>query len=81
VGVVAQGGGEVDRPRSAEHPDREVAQGRHDLRGGAGAELAGVLGVGGIADVCRPFSTAQCPRRRSARRAGLAWANGRLVMA
>jgi hypothetical protein len=47
----AQGGGEVDRPRSAEHPDREVAQGRHDLRGGAGAELAGILGEGDVADV------------------------------
>jgi hypothetical protein len=43
AGVVAEGGGEVDRPGAAERPDREVTQGRHDLRGGAGADLGGVL--------------------------------------
>jgi hypothetical protein len=51
AGVVAEGGGEVDRPGSAEHADGEVAQAGHDLRGGAGAELGGVLGEGDIADV------------------------------
>jgi hypothetical protein len=41
--VVAQRGGKVDRPGSAEHADGEVAQARHDLRGGTGADLGAVL--------------------------------------
>ena len=31
AGVLAEGGGEVDRPRPAEHTDGEVAQAGHDL--------------------------------------------------
>jgi hypothetical protein len=51
AGVAAQRGGEVDRPRPAQHPDDQVAQGRHDVGTGAGAELGGVLGEGSVADV------------------------------
>jgi hypothetical protein len=49
AGVAAERGGEVDRPRPAQHPDDQVAQGRLDVRAGAGADLAGVLGEGDIA--------------------------------
>jgi hypothetical protein len=41
AGVVAEGGGEVDRPGSAEHADGEVAQAGHDLWAGPGADLGG----------------------------------------
>jgi hypothetical protein len=51
AGVAAQRDGEVDRPRPTEHPDDQVAQGRHDVGTGAGAELGGVLGEGSVADV------------------------------
>jgi hypothetical protein len=49
--VAAQGGSQVDRPRPAEHPDREVAQDRHDVWRGTGADLGGVLTEGDVADV------------------------------
>jgi len=48
--VVAQRGGEVDRPGPAEHAYDEVAQAGHDLRSGPGAELGAILGEGHIAD-------------------------------
>ena len=51
AGVAAQRGGDVDRPRPTEHPDAQVAQGRHHAGGGAGADLGAVLGEGGVADV------------------------------
>jgi putative transposase len=41
AGVAAQGGGEVDRPRPAEHADHQVAQHRHDVWRGTGADLGG----------------------------------------
>src|SRR6266487_3180143 len=44
-------GGDVDRPRPTELADDQVAQGRHDVWGGAGADLGGVLGEGGVAEV------------------------------
>jgi hypothetical protein len=50
AGVAAQGSGDVDRPRPAQHSDRQVAQGRHDVGCGIGADLQGVLGEGGVAD-------------------------------
>lgn len=77
---MAQGGGEVDRARPTQHPNDQVAQGRHDVRAGAGADLAGVLGEGDFAEVVQRLD-AQCPRMRSARRAGLALACGMLVTA
>jgi hypothetical protein len=79
--VVAERGGEVDRPRSAEHPDREVGQGRHDLQGGAGAELAGVLGVGGIADVVQAVLDRPVPAEEVGEAGGAGLGDGRLVMA
>jgi hypothetical protein len=51
AGVVAQRGGEVDRPGPAEHADDQVAQGRHDVGAGTGADLGGVLGEGNVAEV------------------------------
>jgi hypothetical protein len=51
AGVAAQRGGDVDRPRPAQHPDDQVAQGRHDVRAAVGANLGGVLGEGDVADV------------------------------
>ena len=38
AGVVAECGGEVDRPRPARHRDDPVAQGRHDV-GAASTQL------------------------------------------
>jgi hypothetical protein len=77
---MTQGGGEVDRPGGAQHPDDQVAQGRHDAGAGAGVDLAGVLGEGDIAEVVQRLD-APVPRSRSARRAGLARAWVRLVTA
>jgi hypothetical protein len=37
--VLAQRGGEVDRPGAAQHADGEVAQARHDLPAVAGAQV------------------------------------------
>jgi SEC-C motif len=48
--VVAQRGGEVDRPGPAEHADDQVAQAGHDLRGSPGADLGAILGEGHIPD-------------------------------
>ena len=46
--MVAERGGEVDRPSAAERADGEVAQAGHDLRAGRGPDLGGVLGEGHI---------------------------------
>ena len=51
AGVAAQRGGDVDRPRPTGHADDQVAQDRHDVGGGAGADLGAVLGEGGVAEV------------------------------
>src|SRR4029450_6973986 len=51
AGVAAQRGGDVDRPCPAQHPDDQVAQRRHDVRAAAGADLGGILGEGGVAQV------------------------------
>jgi hypothetical protein len=39
----------------AEQPDREVAQGGHDLGAGGGADAAGVFGEGDVADSVERF--------------------------
>jgi hypothetical protein len=44
TGVLAEGGGEVDRPGAAQRADGQVAQAGHDLRAGPGAQLGGVFG-------------------------------------
>src|SRR6266511_3285192 len=80
AGVAAQRGGDVDRPRPTELADDQVAQGRHDVWGGAGADLGAVLGEGGVADVVQRLDR-PVPRMRLASRAGPAWAWVRLVMA
>src|SRR5829696_3176175 len=51
TGVVAQGGGDVASAVEAQDRDGEVAQAGHGPRGGAGADLGGILGKGDIADV------------------------------
>ena len=51
AGVVAEGGGEVDRPRPAEHADGEVTQAGHNVGAGPDADLGAVLGEGDVADV------------------------------
>jgi hypothetical protein len=51
TGVVAQGGGDVASAVEAQDRDGEVAQASHGPRGGAGADLGGVLGKSDIADV------------------------------
>jgi hypothetical protein len=79
AGVVAQGGGEVARP--AERADGQVAQAGHHVRAGAGADLPGVLGEGGVADIMQAVLDRPVPPgMRSASRAG--WpGEGRLVIA
>jgi hypothetical protein len=49
TGVAAERGGEVDRPRLAEHADDQVAQAGHDVGACAGADLGGVLTEGDVA--------------------------------
>ena len=51
AGVVAEGGGEVDRPGAAQRADGQVAQAGHDVWAGAGSDPGGVLGKGGVANV------------------------------
>jgi hypothetical protein len=81
AGVLAEGGGEVDRPGPAEGADDQVAQAGHDLRAGPGAQLGGVLGEGHVPHPVQAVLDRPVPRRRSASRAGLAWAWVRLVIA
>jgi hypothetical protein len=50
TGVVAEGGGQVDRPGPAERADGEVPQAGHDLRAGPGAQPGGVFAEGDVAD-------------------------------
>jgi hypothetical protein len=78
--VAAQCGGEVDRPRPTEYPDDQVAQAGHDVGRDAGADLGAVLGEGGVAEVVQRLDR-PWPRSRSARRAGLACWEVRLVIA
>jgi hypothetical protein len=61
--VVAERGGQVDRPRPAQHPDGEVAQAGHRIWAGADPDLGAVLGEGDVAEVVhrldRPVPTDQ----------------------
>jgi hypothetical protein len=83
TGVAAERGGEVDRPRLAEHADDQVAQAGHDVGACAGADLGGVLTEGDVAKAVqrldRPVPAQQVGVGQA--RAGLANWNGRLVMA
>ena len=49
-GVGALGLGEVGPARPSQQRDGDVAEGRHDLRGGPGADLAAVFAEGHVAD-------------------------------
>ena len=69
AGVAAQRGGDVVAAVEAQDADGEVAQAGHGPWGGAGADLAGVLGEGGVADVVQRLD-APVTRIQSARRAG-----------
>jgi hypothetical protein len=49
--VVTAGRGDAGVPGWFQDPDSEVAQGGHDLRAAAGADLGGVFAVGDVADM------------------------------
>lgn len=49
--VVVGGGGDVGPTDQTGQADGQVPEAGHDARGGAGADLRGVLAVGGVADV------------------------------
>lgn len=53
-GVVAQGFCDVLVAAESEQADSSVAQGGHDLRAAAGADLGVVFGVGDVADPVQP---------------------------
>jgi hypothetical protein len=78
--VAAQHGGDVDRPRPAQHPDGQVAQRRHDVRSAAGADLGDVLGIGDIADVVQRLD-GPVPAQQIGEAGGAAWTWVRLVTA
>jgi hypothetical protein len=60
-GVVTEGGGEVDRPGSAEHADGEVAQQAMTL-GPVPVRTWEASSAKVVSRTwCRPFSIAQCP--------------------
>jgi hypothetical protein len=80
AGVAAQRGGDVAVTVPPQDADGEVAQAGHGPWGVAGADLGGVLGKGGVAEVVQRLD-APVTRIQSARRAGWAWAAVRLVMA
>jgi hypothetical protein len=80
AGVVAQRGGDVGHPRPAQRPDGEVAQARHDVGAGTGADLGGILGEGRVADVVQRLD-GPVPAQQVGEQAGLAWAWVRLVTA
>ncbi|MGH3586800.1 MAG: hypothetical protein ACRDQ0_10800, partial [Pseudonocardia sp.] len=50
AGVMSECGGDVRGAGEAVQADRDVPQGGHDLRPGAGLDLGGVLGEGDVAD-------------------------------
>jgi hypothetical protein len=58
AGVVAEGGGQVDPPGPAQHPDGEVTQADHRTGAGAGPDLGAVLGEGDVAEVMQRLD---CP--------------------
>jgi hypothetical protein len=76
--VVAEGGGQVDRPGTA--PDGEVAQAGHRTRAGADPDPGAVLGKGDVAQVVQRLDRL-VPTDQVGERAGLAWAWVRLVTA
>jgi hypothetical protein len=80
TGVVTEGSSEVDRPGAAEHTNDEVAQGRHDVRAAAAADLGGVLGIGDIADVVQRLD-GPVPAQQIGEAGGPAWTWVRLVTA
>jgi hypothetical protein len=67
----AQRGGDLGATGQAEQPDREIAQGGHDLGAGGGAD-AGVFGEGDVTDPVErfdlPVGAGQAPSC-----CGLAW--------
>jgi hypothetical protein len=65
----------------AEHADGEVAQAGHHVGAGAGANLGGVLGEGGVADVVQAVLDRPVPAEVVGEPGGLAWAKVRLVIA
>jgi hypothetical protein len=78
--VLAEGGGEVDRPGAAERADDQVAQAGHDVGSGAGVVLEPSSQKVTSRRWCS-VSIAQCPPSRSASLAALACSKPRLVTA
>jgi hypothetical protein len=78
--VAAQRGGDVDRPGPAEHPDDQVAQAGHGVGSGAGADLGGILGEAGVAEVVQRLDR-PVPAQQVGEPGWTACSNGRLVMA
>ncbi|MGI5182402.1 tyrosine-type recombinase/integrase [Dactylosporangium sp. CA-152071] len=69
--MVAVGGGDVGVAGEAEDVDGGVAEGGHDLRAGAGADLGSVFVVGDVADPYAVLSLLARLGLRSAEAAGL----------
>ena len=78
--MAAQRGSDVDRPGPAEHPDDQVAQYRHNVWHGAGADLEGVLAQGDVADVVQRLDR-PVPAQQVGQAGGRTNWNGRLVIA
>src|ERR1035438_3095228 len=72
-GVVAQGGGDAGVAGQAQDGDGQVAQAGHDAGAVPGTDLGGILAEGTSRTQCRLSSMDQCPRKKSASWAGLAW--------
>ncbi len=80
AGVASQRGGDVAVAASAQDADGQVAQAGHGPRCGAGADLAGVLGEGDIAEVVQRLDAPVAPDPVG-QAGGWAWAAVRLVTA
>jgi hypothetical protein len=80
AGVAAQRGGDVDRPRPAQHPMTRLRRQAMTL-GPAAVRSWEVSSQKVTSRMWRSASIAPCPRSRSASRAGLACSNGRPVTA
>ena len=79
--MAAQRGGDVDRTRPTEHPDDTRLRKAAITLGAAPVRTWEASSAKVVSRTWCSASIAQCPRMRSASRAGPAWAWVRLVMA
>ena len=61
AGVAAQRGGDVAVTVPPQDADGEIAQAGHGAGGGAGPDLGGVLGEGGVAEVVQRLDAPVAP--------------------